>query len=286
MKTCVKTFFDTSTSTFSHVVYAEKGSACAVIDSVLGYDARSGKINTQAAESIMDFVKSEQLSVQWLLETHAHADHLSAASYLKEKLGGCIAISKEIKQVQNTFKSIYNLKDNFFIDNHGFDYLFEPDETFYIGHLKAVALHVPGHTPADIAYYVEDVVFVGDTLFPHDVGTARCDFPGGNAAQLFRSIQRILTLPEKTRLYLCHDYPPQGRDEIYECSIAEQRANNIHVRDGISETEFIAMRLNRDSQLNIPDLLLPSMQVNIRAGQLPSLEGNGMRYLKIPINAF
>jgi len=286
MQPRVKTFYDAPTSTFSHVLHAGPGTACAIVDSVLGYDPKSGRTDTLGADAIVDYVRSQRLEVQWLLETHVHADHLSAAAYLRGLLGGKIAASAAIRQVQKVFQGIYNLADGYCVEPGQFDHLFQPDEDFRIGELRARALHVPGHTPADTAYRIEEgLVFVGDTLFPPDVGTARCDFPGGSAAQLYRSIRRLLALPGDTRLFMCHDYPPAGREPQAACTVAEQRAANLHVRDGIGELDFIALRSQRDATLEMPNLLLPSIQVNIRAGVLPEPEANGRRYLKIPLDA-
>lgn len=286
MQPRVKTFFDAPTSTFSHVLHAGPGTACAIVDSVLGYDLKSGRTDTLGADAIVDYVRSQRLEVQWLLETHVHADHLSAAAYLRGLLGGKIAASAAIRQVQKVFQGIYNLADGYCVEPGQFDHLFRPDEDFRIGELRARALHVPGHTPADTAYRIEEgLVFVGDTLFPPDVGTARCDFPGGSAAQLYRSIRRLLALPGDTRLFMCHDYPPAGREPQAACTVAEQCAANLHVRDGIGELDFIALRSQRDATLEMPNLLLPSIQVNIRAGVLPEPEANGRRYLKIPLDA-
>jgi len=283
----VQVFFDPHTSTFSYVVYRPGEAACAIIDSVLDYDPKSGSVDTASADAIIDFVQGEGLEVQWILETHAHADHLSAADYLKRKLGGRIAIGEHIKQVQSVFKGIFNLKDDLASDGSQFDHLFADGEAFMIGSMQVKALHVPGHTPADLAYQVEGLgIFIGDTLFMPDVGTARCDFPGGNASTLYRSIKKLLAFPGGTRLYLCHDYPPEGRDRQCCCTVAEQRADNIHVRDGTSEDEFVAMRTARDKTLDMPVLILPAIQINIRAGQCPPPEDNGVRYLKIPINQF
>ncbi|WP_271411245.1 MBL fold metallo-hydrolase [Pseudomonas sp. Q1-7] len=281
----VESFFDEPTSTFSHVVHGGPGTPCAIIDSVLGYDPKSGRTDTRAADAILDYVLQQGLSVQWLLETHAHADHLSGAAYLRERLGGRIGASEAIRQVQQVFRGIYNLPADYCAAHGQFDHLFQADEAFAIGELRARALHVPGHTPADLAFQVEEVlVFVGDTLFPPDVGTARCDFPGGSASQLYNSARRLLALPGETRLFMCHDYPPPGRQPIAECTVAEQRATNLHVRDGVGEGDFVAMRRQRDAQLDMPNLLLPSIQVNIRAGVLPEPEGNGVRYMKMPID--
>ncbi|WP_211453953.1 MBL fold metallo-hydrolase [Collimonas antrihumi] len=281
----IEVVFDQDTSTFTYVVYAAAGSECAIIDSVLDYDPIAGRTSTASADRVIEFVRSKDLKVQWLLETHAHADHISAAPYLRQHLGGAIAIGNQIRVVQGVFKKIFNLQSEFLLDGSQFDYLFAPDEVFHIGSLRAQALHVPGHTPADMAYLVEqDVAFVGDTLFMPDLGSARCDFPGGSASSLYHSVSRLLSLPPSTRLFVCHDYPPDGRAPACEASVAEQRAKNIHVRDGISENEFIAMRNRRDATLGLPTLMLPSIQLNICAGVLPAAEENGVRYLKIPLD--
>jgi glyoxylase-like metal-dependent hydrolase (beta-lactamase superfamily II) len=264
------------------------GHDCAIIDPVLDYDPKSGRTSTHSAQSVVDFIEQQGLRVQWILETHAHADHLSAAAWLKQRLGGRIGIGRHITTVQKVFQPIFNLEPEFRLDGSQFDHLFDDQETFSIGTLSATAWHVPGHTPADMAYVVQDpaepAVFVGDTLFMPDVGTARCDFPGGDAATLYRSIQRLLALPASTRLYLCHDYPPGARPAQWVCTVAEQKAHNIHVHDGISEGEFVAMRTARDRTLEMPVLILPSIQINVRAGTWPPAENNGQRYLKIPLN--
>lgn len=286
MKAHVQSFFDPATSTVTYVVHAGKGSHCAIIDSVLDYDFRSGRTHTASADEVIEYVKTEQLHVQWLLETHAHADHLSAAPYLQKALGGVIAIGEHIRGVQSVFKKIFNLEPEFRLDGSQFGHLFQDGEPFRIGELKARVLHVPGHTPADVAYIIEEKhVFVGDTLFMPDVGSARCDFPGGNANTLYQSTRKLLDLPEDTQLYMCHDYPPANREASWITTVAEQRANNIHLHDGISEEAFVAMRHARDAQLAMPNLILPSIQINIRAGELPPAEDNGTRYLKIPLNA-
>lgn len=283
----VQVFFDEHTATFSYLVHQPGDPSCAIIDSVLDYDPKSGHITTTSADAIIDFVRGEQLEVQWILETHAHADHLSASAYLKKKLGGRIAIGEHIKHVQSVFKEIFNLKGDLTPDGSQFDRLFADGETFMIGSMRAHTLHVPGHTPADLAYHVEGLgIFIGDTLFMPDVGTARCDFPGGDAGTLYRSIKKLLGFPGDTRLYLCHDYPPEGRDRQCCSTVAEQRARNIHVHDGVSESEFVAMRTARDKTLDMPVLILPAIQINIRAGQCPQPEDNGVRYLKIPVNQF
>ncbi len=280
----IQAFFDPATSTVTYVVYEAPGGACAIIDPVLDYDHKSGRTSTRSADAVIAFVHANRLHNAWLLETHAHADHLSAAPYLAQQLGGQVGIGAAITTVQRAFAGIYNQRAA--QDGSQFDHLFAPDEAFAIGRLEARALHVPGHTPADIAYQVGDAVFIGDTMFMPDVGTARCDFPGGCAAMLYRSVRRILALPAATRLFTCHDYPPPGRAPRWESTVAEQRAANIHVRDGVSEEEFVAMRTRRDATLEMPTLILPAIQVNISAGHLPDAEENGVRYLKIPINAF
>lgn len=283
----IEPFFDATTSTFTYVIYEAPGSRCAIVDSVLDYDPHSGRTATLSADRVARFVRDQGLTVEWLLETHAHADHLSAAPYLRRQLGGRIAIGEGIRRVQGAFKDVFNLEPEFRLDGSQFDHLFQPDEVFHIGALTARALHVPGHTPADMAYQVEeDHVFVGDTLFMPDVGSARCDFPGGSARDLYRSIRRLLALPEATRLYLCHDYPPAGREARHETTVGEERALNVHVRDGVDEDAFVALRTRRDATLSMPTLILPAIQVNIRAGILPPAEANGRRYLKIPIDGF
>ncbi|MDI1271781.1 MAG: MBL fold metallo-hydrolase [Polaromonas sp.] len=285
MTPIVTSFFDPDTWTVSHVLHEKEGGACAIVDAVLDYDARSGRTRTTSADKLAAFVQENKLQVAWILETHAHADHLSAAHYLRGKLGGKIAIGAAITQVQTTFKRIFNLEPGFQTDGRQFDRLLQDGETLSIGALQVRALSVPGHTPACMAYLVGDAVFVGDTLFMPDVGTARCDFPGGDAAALYRSVRKLLGLPPETRLFMCHDYPPEGRSPVWETTVAEQRAKNIHVHDGVSEDEFVKMRTARDATLDMPTLILPSVQVNIRAGEMPPAEGNGVSYLKIPLNA-
>ncbi len=281
----VKGFFDESTNTVSYVVHDPVTRETVVIDSVLDFDAAAGRTSFASADAIVAYVKAETLSVTWLLETHAHADHLSAAPYLKDKLGGTLAIGREIIHVQNFFGKIFNEGTEFARDGSEFDRLFEDGERFSIGRLEAMALHVPGHTPADLAYVIGDAVFTGDTLFMPDYGTARADFPGGNSRQLFRSIRRLMALPERTRLFHCHDYKAAGRDSYaWETTVGAQRAGNVHVHRGVSEDDFVAMRDARDATLSMPKLILPSIQVNIRGGQLPKQESNGTRYLKIPLD--
>ena len=282
----VEGFFDPATWTVSYVVYEAPGSACAIIDSVLDYDPKSGRTQTASADQLVAFVHEKNLTVQWILETHAHADHLSAAHHLRQVLGGKITIGADITNVQEVFKRIFHLEPEFRPDGRQFDHLLQDGETFAIGALSARALSVPGHTPACMAYLIGDAVFVGDTLFMPDVGTARCDFPGGDAHTLYRSMRKLLDLPPETRLFMCHDYPPAGREVAWVTTVAQQRANNIHVHDGVGEDEFVKMRRARDATLDMPVLILPAVQVNIRAGEMPPKEGNGVAYLKIPVNAF
>lgn len=282
----VQSFFDPATWTYTHVVYDHAGGHGAIIDPVLDFDARSGRTTTTRADEVVAFVRAQSLTIDWIIETHAHADHLSAAPHVQAQVGGRVAIGGAIQQVQRVFKPLFHLEADFPTDGSQFDHLFQDGEPFRIGELMATAWHVPGHTPADMAYVVGDAVFVGDTLFMPDVGSARCDFPGGDAHQLYHSIQRILALPAETRLFLCHDYPPEGRAAQPMCTVADQRQRNIHVRDGISEAEFVAMRQARDATLAMPNLILPSVQVNIRAGHLPPAEADGRRYLKLPVNVF
>ncbi|WP_336354526.1 MBL fold metallo-hydrolase [Pseudomonas granadensis] len=281
----IEAFLDPASSTYSYVVYEVDGGQCAIVDPVLDYDGAAGRTGTVQADKIVAFVEAHQLQVQWLLETHAHADHISAAPYLRQKLGGKIAIGASISQVQNVFKTLFNLEPEFSVDGSQFDHLFAPNESFHIGNLKATALHVPGHTPADMAYLIDgEQILVGDTLFMPDVGTARCDFPGGNAHQLFASIKKLLAFPAGVKLYVCHDYPPEGRASRCQTTVGEQRKSNIHVHDGIDEAAFVEMRTRRDAGLGMPTLLLPAIQVNVRAGNLPAAEDNGVVYLKIPLN--
>ncbi len=285
MTPTVQSFFDPATWTVSYVVYEKEGAACAIIDSVLDYDPKSGRTSTTSADQLVTFVQANKLQVAWILETHVHADHLSAAHYLQGKLGGKIAIGAAITQVQDVFKGVFNLEPGFRADGSQFDHLLQDGEVFAIGALQAQALSVPGHTPACMAYRIGDAMFVGDTLFMPDVGTARCDFPGGDAPSLYRSVRKLLSLPPATRLFMCHDYPPEGRPAAWETTVAEQRARNIHVHDGVSEDDFVKMRAARDATLEMPVLILPSVQVNIRAGAMPPAEDNGVSYLKIPLNA-
>lgn len=285
MQAQVRSFHDPATGTVTHVVYEKPGSACAIVDPVLDFDAKSGRTGTASVEKVAEFVRAQQLRVEWILETHAHADHLSAAPWLRTRLGGRIAIGAGITRVQGVFRQLFNLEASFAADGRQFDHLFADGESFRIGALEARVLAMPGHTPACVAYQVGDAVFVGDTLFMPDVGTARCDFPGGSAVQLYRSVRRLLSLPADTRLFMCHDYPPAGRAPRWETTVAEQREANIHVHDGVTEEDFVAMRTARDATLEMPHLILPAIQVNIRAGQMPPAEANGVTYLKIPVNA-
>ena len=277
--------FDPATWTVTYVVYEQEGAPCAIIDSVLDYDPKSGCTSTESADRVIAFVREKKLTVQWILETHAHADHLTAAPYLKAQLGGQTAIGHRITAVQRVFKGIFHLEDAFETNGQQFDHLLDDDETFAIGNLTATTLSVPGHTPACVAYQIGDAVFVGDTLFMPDVGSARCDFPGGDAKTLYASVKKILSLPSTTRLFMCHDYPPDDRPVRFETTVAEQRAGNIHLNDGVDESSFIALRTARDKTLAMPVLILPSVQINIRAGELPPAEDNGVSYLKIPLNA-
>jgi glyoxylase-like metal-dependent hydrolase (beta-lactamase superfamily II) len=282
----VTAFFDKPTNTVSYVVACPETQSCAIIDSVLDYDPDAGRTSTASAEEIMTFLDYNGLKVEWILETHVHADHLSAAPFLKQKTGAKVAIGSHITDVQDIFGKLFNAGAAFKHDGSQFDELFSDNQTFNIGHLKAKAIHTPGHTPACMSYIIGDTVFVGDTLFMPDYGTARADFPGGDARTLHRSIQRLFKLPPDTRVFLCHDYLAPGRDEhAWETTIGAQKAHNVHVHDGISEDEFVAMREARDATLDLPHLILPSVQVNMRAGEMPPPEDNGQRYLKIPIDA-
>lgn len=281
----IRTFFDPDTCTATHVVYDHFGGHAAVIDPVLDFDQASGRTSQHSIQVVIDFIHEQALTLDWILETHAHADHLSAAPVLQQALGGRTAIGRHIRDVQGVFKTLFNLESSFPVDGSQFDHLLADGDTLRIGELEAVAWHVPGHTPADLAYVIGDAVFVGDTLFLPDVGTARCDFPGGDASLLYRSIQRLLALPSETRLFMCHDYPPHDRPAAWECTVAEQRQHNIHVHEGIQEADFVALRHTRDATLGMPRLILPSIQVNIRGGRLPEPEANGLRYLKLPMNA-
>ena len=284
MTPMIEPFFDPATATISYVVADRDSRRCAIIDPVADYEPRSGRIATTAADRIVAYVRDNGLAVDWLLETHAHADHLSGAAYLKDALGGRIGIGEHIVTVQQTFKQLFNLDPSFVADGSQFDHLFADGERFAIGDLAGEVMHTPGHTPACICYRVGNAVFVGDTIFMPDFGTARCDFPGGDAAILYRSIQRILALPPETELFVGHDYPPAGREPAWQTTVAVERRDNIHVGGGAGEDQFVATRRARDDGLAVPLRILPSVQVNIRAGRLPPKEANGVVYLKIPID--
>mgnify|MGYP005989719527 CR=1 FL=1 len=285
MTPIIKAFFDDATNTVSYIVQEPNGDCCAIVDSVLGYDQASGRTDTQSADELIRYITDNDLSVAWILETHVHADHLSAAPYLQEKLGGKIGIGSQITVVQDTFGKVFNEGTEFQRDGSQFDALLKEGDCFQIGNLSASVMHTPGHTPACMTYVMGDAAFVGDTLFMPDFGTARCDFPGGSADDLYQSIQRILALPDDTRVYVGHDYKAPGRDEYaWETTIAEQKALNVHIGAGRSIDEFVAMRTERDAKLGMPKLILPSIQTNMRAGQFPEPEDNGERYFKVPIN--
>jgi glyoxylase-like metal-dependent hydrolase (beta-lactamase superfamily II) len=282
----VHAFFEPQSFTYSYLVWDPQSKEAAVIDPVLDFDAASGSTSTSSAEQIIAKVKEHNLTVQWLLETHVHADHLSAAPFLKQQLGGRIAIGSGITEVQQLFGQVFNLKD-LKTDGSAFDKLFADSESFMLGTIRCSVLHTPGHTPACVSYCIGDAVFVGDTLFMPDYGSARCDFPGGDAATLYRSVQKLYQLPDQTRMFLCHDYKAPGRDEfVCETTIAAQKKQNIHLKQGTSEKDFVAMRTTRDKTLSMPKLILPSVQVNVRAGQFPAAEDNGTVYLKLPVNLF
>lgn len=278
-------FFDEATFTVSYVVFDPGSRRAAVIDSVLDYDPASGRTRTTSADSLIEFATEQELDVDWILETHVHADHLTAAPYLRERLGGRIGIGRHVTAVQTTFKGIFNLRD-LATDGSQFDHLFDDGETFELGSVPARVIATPGHTPACVTYVIGDAAFVGDTLFMPDYGTARTDFPGGSAEALYDSIRKTLSLPAETRLFMCHDYKAPGRDEYaWETSVSEQRKSNVHINDSVSSDEFVKLRQQRDSALGMPKLLLPSVQVNVRGGELPDAEDNGVRYLKIPLDA-
>lgn len=282
----VHAFFDEATFTVSYVVVDPATKVCAIVDSVLDYDPASGRTRKASADAIIAFIRQQGLKLDWILETHVHADHLSAAPYLKEQLGGRLGIGFNITVVQNVFGKVFNAGTDFARDGSQFDHLFKDGESFHIGNIEAKAIHTPGHTPACMTYVIGDAGFVGDTLFMPDYGTARCDFPGGDARQLYRSIRKIFALPPQTRLFMCHDYKAPGREDYrWETTVAAERASNVHVHDGIDEDSFVDMRRKRDATLDMPRLILPSVQVNMRAGHMPAAESNGMRYLKIPVDA-
>ncbi len=284
MNPIVKEFFESKTGTMTYVVFEKIGSCCAIIDSVLDFDPKSGRTSTGSADKVIEFVREKNLQVQWILETHAHADHFSAAQFIQKQVGGKIGIGANITLVQRVFQKIFNLESSFKLDGSQFDHLFCDGEKFAIGNLAGCVMSVPGHTPACVAYQLGDVVFVGDTLFMPDAGTARCDFPGGDAHAMYRSVQKLYGLPEQTRLFTCHDYPPTDRPVQWESTVGQQRTSNIHIRDGVSEEAFVLARTKRDATLEMPTLILPAVQVNVRAGKMPPEESNGAAYLKIPIN--
>lgn len=285
MAPAVHAFFDEATNTITYVVVEPKGSACAVIDSVLDFDYASGRTDTRSADAVIDFIRKNELKLEWILETHVHADHLSAAPYIQERLGGKIGIGERITVVQDTFGKIFNEGTRFQRDGSQFDKLFKEGDSFMIGQMRGDVLHTPGHTPACLTYVIEDTAFVGDTLFMPDFGTARCDFPGGSAETLWNSIQKILELPEETRIFVGHDYKAEGRETYaWETTVGAQKRLNKHVGEGKSKEDFIRMRTERDSQLAMPRLIIPSLQVNMRAGQMPEPEDNGKSYLKVPLN--
>ncbi len=282
----VKTFFHPSSNTFSYVVSDPATRKAAVFDSVLDYEAASGRSSHTSADELIAWVQAKRLTVDWVIDTHVHADHLSAATFVQTQLGGKLAIGEHVRAVQDTFGKLFNSGSEFQRDGSQFDHLFSDGERYMIGEVEAFAMHTPGHTPACMTHLIGDAAFVGDTLFMPDYGTARCDFPGGDAATLYRSIQRIFALPASTRIFLCHDYKTATRENLlHETTVDAERSDNIHVHDGISEAEFVAMRTKRDATLSMPQLLLPAVQVNMRAGQFPPAEDNGVRYLKIPLNA-
>jgi len=282
----VTPFFDADSHTISYIVQDPSSSACAVIDPVLEFNYSSGTLNSSGADAIIEHIQTHELELEWLIETHIHADHVSASSYIKERIGGRLLIGEAITVVQRVFGEVYNEDQNFKRDGSQFDLLLKDNDEYSIGNLKARAIHTPGHTPACMTHIIGDCVFVGDTLFMPDAGTARTDFPGGCAQQIYRSVKRILSLPQSTRLFMCHDYCPNGRALKFETTVEEQRQLNIHINETISESEFVTMREARDRALDVPKLILPSLQINIRAGCLPASSSNNTIYLKIPINAF
>lgn len=287
MTPMVKTFFDEPTFTFSYVVSDPETKRCAIVDSVLDFDYAAGKTDTNSADQIVEYVQSEGLIVDWIIETHVHADHISAAPYLKEKLGGQLCIGEHITTIQDVFGKAFNEGTAFQRDGSQFDHLFKDEETFKIGNIEGRAIHTPGHTPACMSYLIGDALFVGDTLFMPDYGTARCDFPGGDARTLYTSIQKLFSLPDETRMFMCHDYKAPGREHyLNETTVGEERKHNVHVGENIDMEHFIQMREERDATLGMPRLILPSVQVNMRAGHMPEPEENGQSYLKVPINLF
>lgn len=286
VKPDVTAFFDGRTNTISYVLRDPGSKACAIVDSVMDFEYASGRIFYESADRMIAFVETEGLELQWLIETHVHADHLSAAPYIQRKLGGRIGIGAQIVVVQDTFGKIFNEGTEFQRDGSQFDRLFADGDEYAIGGMKAFAIHTPGHTPACMTHVIGDAAFVGDTLFMPDGGSARCDFPGGDARTLYRSIRRVLTLPGEIRLFMCHDYGPNNREIRWETTVADERAHNIHIRDSVSEDEFVAVREARDATLEVPKLILPSLQINMRAGELPPPDPTGKRFLKLPINGF
>jgi len=285
MRPAVSGYFDAATSTISYLVADPESGRAAIVDPVRDFDAKSGRLGNASADRLIAEVEAKGLNLDWIFETHVHADHLSAAPYVQERLGGKIAIGARITEVQATFAALFNIAGEVPADGSQFDRLFDDEETFSLGSIPGRVLHSPGHTPACAIYLIGDAAFVGDTIFMPDFGSARCDFPGGSAATLYRSIQRLFALPPQTRLFMCHDYMPGGRDLRFETTVAEQRAENIHLHDGIGEAEFVAMRSARDAKLSAPALILPAIQVNIRAGRLPAAEANGIRYLRLPLDS-
>ena len=284
LKPSVKAFYEKSSGTISYVVQDPSSKNCAVIDSVLNFDFSSGRTSTESADEIIRYIEQKKLELEWIIETHVHADHLSAAPYIQEKIGGKIGIGEKIILIQDQFGKIFNEGTRFQRDGSQFDRLFKDGDQYSIGSMNARTMHTPGHTPACMVHIIEDAAFVGDTLFMPDGGTARADFPGGDARDLYRSVKRVLELPSETRLFICHDYGPGGRDATWETTVGEQKEKNIHVRDGVTEDEFVEMRETRDSTLSMPKLIIPSIQVNMRAGEMPEKEDNGVNYIKIPIN--
>jgi len=285
MKSGIKAFFHEPTYTVTYVVSDPATQKCVIIDSVLDFDAKSGRTSTRSADEVISYIGESGLAVEWIFETHIHADHLTAAPYLKEKLGGLTCVGRNVPAVQKVFKGVFNVQENMPVDGSQFDRLLADGDVLECGELKIEVLATPGHTPACVSLVIGDAVFIGDTMFMPDFGTARCDFPGGDATALYRSIHRILSMPDATRLFLCHDYAPGDRDYMWETTVAEQRKSNIHVKDGIDEASFVAMRTARDEGLEMPALILPSVQVNMTAGNFPEPEDNGVSYLKLPLNA-
>lgn len=280
----IKTFFDPDTATFTHIVSDPSTQKCAIIDSVLDYDQYSGRTKTKSADQVISYINEEKLSVEWILDTHIHADHITASHYLKEKLGGKIGIGAKIKDVLALWVPIFNTNKDTHLDASQFDHLFEEAEVFKLGNIDVKVLHTPGHTPACSSYLIEDAIFVGDTIFMPDIGTARTDFPGGSAASLYDSVKKILSLPDETRIFMCHDYPPEGRDVAWLATVKEQKEKNVLLHDGISKEEYVAVRNKRDEGKAVPKLLLPSIQANLRAGTFGGPEDNNVRYIKIPVD--